>query len=80
MDRSQPGSIILLHDGLDGDVHADRSVLLTALPLILDGLRAKGLEPVTLDGCSACPATSIAAEAGADRAAAIASPVATRAR
>ena len=49
VDRSQPGSIILLHDGLDGDVHADRSVLLTALPLIIDGLRAKGLEPVTLD-------------------------------
>ena len=46
---AQPGSIILLHDGLDGNVHADRSVLETALPLILDGLRAKGLEPVRLD-------------------------------
>lgn len=45
----QPGSIILLHDGLDGNVTADRSVLLTALPLILDGLKARGLHPVTLD-------------------------------
>jgi peptidoglycan/xylan/chitin deacetylase (PgdA/CDA1 family) len=49
LDRVQPGSIILLHDGLDGLVHSDRSVLLTALPLILDGLKAKGLEPVRLD-------------------------------
>jgi len=49
LDRVQPGSIILLHDGLDGNVTADRSVLLTALPLILNGLKARGLHPVTLD-------------------------------
>jgi len=47
--RVKPGSIILLHDGLDGKVHADRSVLLTALPRLLDGLKAKGLQPVRLD-------------------------------
>jgi peptidoglycan/xylan/chitin deacetylase (PgdA/CDA1 family) len=47
--RAKPGSIILLHDGLDGTVHANRSVLLTALPLIIDGLRQRGLEPVRLD-------------------------------
>ena len=47
--RTKPGSIILLHDGIDGTVHADRSVLLTALPLIFDGLRERGLEPVRLD-------------------------------
>ena len=47
--RVKPGSIILLHDGLDGTVHADRSVLLSALPLILDGLQQKGLHPVRLD-------------------------------
>jgi peptidoglycan/xylan/chitin deacetylase (PgdA/CDA1 family) len=47
--RVKPGSIILLHDGLDGKVHADRSVLLGALPRILDGLKAKGLQPVRLD-------------------------------
>jgi peptidoglycan-N-acetylglucosamine deacetylase len=45
----RPGSIIDLHDGLDGKVHADRSVLLSALPKILDGLAARGLQPVTLD-------------------------------
>jgi peptidoglycan/xylan/chitin deacetylase (PgdA/CDA1 family) len=47
--RVKPGSIILLHDGLDGKVHSDRSVLLTALPLILDGLKQRGLQPVRLD-------------------------------
>ena len=45
----RPGSIILLHDSIDGNVDADRSVMLTALPLILDGLKAKGLQPVRLD-------------------------------
>ena len=49
LDHVKPGSIILLHDGLDGNVHADRSVLRVALPLILDGLAARGLRPVTLD-------------------------------
>ena len=49
LDHVHPGSIILLHDGLDGNVSADRSVLRTALPLILDGLKARGLTPVTLD-------------------------------
>jgi peptidoglycan/xylan/chitin deacetylase (PgdA/CDA1 family) len=38
------GSIILMHDG-----GGDRSQTLAALPKIIDGLRAKGLEPVTLD-------------------------------
>jgi peptidoglycan/xylan/chitin deacetylase (PgdA/CDA1 family) len=36
--RARPGSIILLHGGLD----------IAALAAIIDGLRAKGLEPVTL--------------------------------
>lgn len=49
LDGVKPGSIVLLHDGLDGRVTADRSVLVRALPLILDGLRAKGLTPVRLD-------------------------------
>jgi peptidoglycan-N-acetylglucosamine deacetylase len=47
--RARAGSIIDLHDGLDGDVTTDRSVLVRALPLILDGLAAKGLQPVRLD-------------------------------
>ena len=44
-----PGAILLLHDGLDGNPSADRQVLVRALPLIIDGLRAKGLKPVRLD-------------------------------
>jgi peptidoglycan/xylan/chitin deacetylase (PgdA/CDA1 family) len=44
-----PGSIILLHDGIDGDVTSDRSVILTALPLIIQGLEQRGLQPVRLD-------------------------------
>lgn len=45
----KPGSIILLHDGLDGNPTANRQVLVRALPLILQGLRAKHLTPVRLD-------------------------------
>jgi peptidoglycan/xylan/chitin deacetylase (PgdA/CDA1 family) len=49
LSRVRPGSIIVLHDGLDGNLTADRSVLTVALPLILRGLRAKGLHAVRLD-------------------------------
>jgi peptidoglycan/xylan/chitin deacetylase (PgdA/CDA1 family) len=45
----RPGSIIDLHDGLDGHVNVDRTVVARALPGILAGLRAKGLQPVRLD-------------------------------
>ena len=45
----RPGSIIDLHDGLDGNLVADRSVLVRALPVILDGLAARRLRPVRLD-------------------------------
>jgi peptidoglycan-N-acetylglucosamine deacetylase len=49
LDRVKPGSIIELHDGLDGSVTADRSVLVRAVPMILDGLKRQGLKPVRLD-------------------------------
>ena len=49
LEHVQPGSIILLHDGIDGNIGADRSVILAALPQILEGLRQRGLQPVTLD-------------------------------
>ena len=50
LDHVQPGSIILLHDGSDGNIGAaDRSVILRALPVILEGLKQRGLHPVTLD-------------------------------
>jgi len=54
--RVKPGSIILLHDGIDGNIGADRSVVLDALPLILDGLKARGLQPVTVDKLLGVPA------------------------
>lgn len=47
--NARPGAILLLHDGLDGIPSKDRSVLVRALPLIIAGLRAKGLQPVRLD-------------------------------
>ena len=45
----QPGSIVLLHDGRDGRPGRDRRVLVEAIPLILDGLRERGLRAVRLD-------------------------------
>lgn len=53
---AQAGSIILLHDGLDGNLTADRSVLLGALPLILEGLKSRGFNPVGLDELLQTPA------------------------
>lgn len=53
---AQAGSIVLLHDGLDGNLTADRSVLLAALPLILEGLKSRGLSPVGLDQLLQTPA------------------------
>ena len=46
---ARPGAILLLHDGLDGNPSANREVVVKALPLILDGLRAQGLSAVRLD-------------------------------
>ena len=47
--RVQPGSVIDLHDGLDGDLTTDRTVVVRALPFVLEGLRARHLVPVRLD-------------------------------
>jgi peptidoglycan/xylan/chitin deacetylase (PgdA/CDA1 family) len=49
LERVRPGSIVVLHDGLDGDLTADRTVLTAALPIILRGLQAKHLRVVRLD-------------------------------
>jgi peptidoglycan/xylan/chitin deacetylase (PgdA/CDA1 family) len=43
------GSIIVLHDGRAGDPSVDRTVVVKALPLILDGLQQRRLRPVRLD-------------------------------
>jgi peptidoglycan/xylan/chitin deacetylase (PgdA/CDA1 family) len=47
--QARPGSIIVLHDGLDGNPGADRSIVVAALPKILEGLKIEGLQPVRLD-------------------------------
>ena len=52
----RPGSIIVLHDGLNGNPLANRRALVQALPLILNGLRAKHLHPVRLDQLIGGPA------------------------
>jgi peptidoglycan/xylan/chitin deacetylase (PgdA/CDA1 family) len=50
------GSIIDLHAGLDGTSTAHRAAVVAALPLILDGLRARNLRPVRLDTLVGGPA------------------------
>jgi hypothetical protein len=50
------GSIIDLHAGLDGTSPAHRTAVVAALPLILDGLRARSLRPVRLDTLIGGPA------------------------
>jgi peptidoglycan/xylan/chitin deacetylase (PgdA/CDA1 family) len=49
LDKVKPGSIIDLHDGVSGDIDADRTVVVKALPLILAGLKERHLRPVRLD-------------------------------
>ncbi len=56
LEHVRPGSIIDLHDGLDGKVDVDRTVVVRALPIILDGLRARHLRPVRLDTLLGGPA------------------------
>jgi peptidoglycan/xylan/chitin deacetylase (PgdA/CDA1 family) len=43
LEGAHPGAIILMHDG-----GGDRSETIAALPQVIAGLRAKGLEPVTV--------------------------------
>jgi peptidoglycan/xylan/chitin deacetylase (PgdA/CDA1 family) len=47
--KVQPGGVILLHDGSDSDENQDRTATLEALPIILGGLRERGMEFLTLD-------------------------------
>jgi peptidoglycan/xylan/chitin deacetylase (PgdA/CDA1 family) len=49
VEGARPGSIVLLHDGLDTRQGVDRSQLLAALPAIIDGLQARGFRLVRLD-------------------------------
>ena len=47
--RARAGGVILLHDGAGLQGSDDRSATIAALPVIIDGLRARGLNPVRLD-------------------------------
>lgn len=49
VDKAKPGGVILLHDGAGLQGSADRAATLAALPVVIDGLRARGLEIVRLD-------------------------------
>lgn len=46
---ASPGGVILLHDGAGLQGTDDRSATVEALPVIIDGLRARGLEILRLD-------------------------------
>lgn len=48
LSRVRPGDIVLMHDGHQ-DPGGHRRSALEALPAILDGLRQRGLQPVTLN-------------------------------
>ena len=56
--KAKGGSIIVLHDGLDGNPTANRDVLVQALPLILEGLNDKDLHVVGLDTLIGGPTTA----------------------
>jgi peptidoglycan-N-acetylglucosamine deacetylase len=49
VERVRDGGVILLHDGACLQGTADRSATLEALPVIIDGLRARGFTLVRLD-------------------------------
>ena len=48
VNETTPGAIILLHDGLNLDHHADRTATVEALPRIIEKLRAEGYRFVTV--------------------------------
>ncbi len=58
LEKVRPGSIILLHDGTEGLPGADHSVMVAALPTIIEGLIARGLLPTRLDTLLNMPATA----------------------
>ena len=47
-DHAKPGAIVLLHDGDDTRSGVDRTPTVEALPLIIEGLRARGYQLVTV--------------------------------
>jgi peptidoglycan/xylan/chitin deacetylase (PgdA/CDA1 family) len=57
VESAKPGSIILLHDGMNATHGADQSQTVKALPGIIEGLRGRGFRIVTLPELLHCPAT-----------------------
>jgi peptidoglycan/xylan/chitin deacetylase (PgdA/CDA1 family) len=57
LEQAHPGAIVLLHDGLNLDHRANRSATVAALPEIIDRLRARGYEFVTLPELLKAPQT-----------------------
>jgi peptidoglycan/xylan/chitin deacetylase (PgdA/CDA1 family) len=57
VEAARPGSIILLHDGMNAMHGADQSQTVEALPGIIDGLRRRGFRCVTLPELLHCRAT-----------------------
>jgi len=57
VEAARPGSIILLHDGMNAQHGADQSQTVEALPGIIDGLRRRGFRCVTLPELLHCRAT-----------------------
>ena len=55
--HARPGSIILLHDGLNLSHDIDRSPTVRALPEIIERLRSRGYRFVTVPEILHCPAT-----------------------
>ena len=44
VEKAKPGGVILLHDGAGLQGSTDRKATLEALPVVIDGLKARGLE------------------------------------
>jgi len=46
--RAKPGSVIVLHDGRDSRPSYDRSQMLQALPFVIETLKERGFDFVTI--------------------------------
>jgi chitin deacetylase len=56
VDGAVAGGVLLLHDGGGLPMSVDRSATVRALPIIIDGLRARGFTFVRADALFAVPA------------------------
>lgn len=49
LEKTSPGGIILLHDGCDSEGNQDRRATIEALPIILKGLKDRGMDFLTVE-------------------------------